>query len=242
MKKYALIYLILCSFAMSCRTANPSRYSYLLKDRPAHSAKQIQANYEEDDYVYVEKEIIKDGKRVMVLVKEPRKYSSSDKHTSSSSPINSTNPEVPNWVQPEDNIPTFSENRKKNSSNSRAEKAIKVAKSYLGVPYVYGGTSRQGMDCSGLVYTAYGAVNTKLPRNSAAMAKTKPGISRNKLRKGDLVFFNSKNTPGINHVGMVVSVKGGNISFIHASSSRGVRIDQLNSGYWSNKFRKAIRP
>lgn len=244
MKKYTVIYLILCSLGIACRSTGPSRYSYLMKDRPSSTTKENPSNdYEEEDYVYVEREIIKDGKRVMVLVKERRKFADREEARPPRRPAKSTNPEVPDFVWPEEKkAPAYSKNEKDYSSNSKADKAIRVAKSYLGVPYVYGGTSRKGMDCSGLVYTAYQAVNTKLPRNSAAMAKTKSGISRNRLRRGDLVFFNSKNTRGINHVGMVVSVRGNDVDFIHASSSRGVRIDQLNQGFWSNKFRKAIRP
>ena len=186
--------------AAACGTISPSnRYGYLMNDRQNTTSSKLNKEVDQDEYVYVEREIVKNGKRVMVLVKERRQYADMEGNSAPKQPVKSTNPEVPDFVWPSANKSNSSSNNspRYTSANADVEQAIQVAKSYLGVPYVYGGTSRKGMDCSGLVYTAYQSVNKKLPRNSAAMAKTKSGISRNRLRKGDLVFFNSKNTPGI---------------------------------------------
>lgn len=155
--------------------------------------------------------------------KKARKY---DYLTKDSRPTTSTTPE------------------KKPAPNNRQELGIVVntAKSYVGTPYKYGGMSRNGMDCSGLVYTSYQAIEKQVPRTAALMAESGKSVNRNQLREGDLVFFNAKDKGNkINHVGMVVSVSRDEVLFVHSTTSRGVRIDSLQSGYWSPRFRKAVR-
>jgi cell wall-associated NlpC family hydrolase len=96
------------------------------------------------------------------------------------------------------------------------------------------------MDCSGVVYVAYGSQNILLPRVSRDMAKRGRKISLRKVKKGDLVFFRtSKSRRGINHVGLVVSHKKGVIRFIHSTSSRGVIVSSLSEKYWKKAFVKA---
>lgn len=117
---------------------------------------------------------------------------------------------------------------------------IRTALSYEGTPYRYGGMSSQGMDCSGLVYTAYQAVDRTLPRRAIDMAHTGKAVKQSNIQPGNLVFFDSKGGGRINHVGLVVSVEGKAITFIHASTSRGVRQDLLTDPYWQPRFRKAV--
>lgn len=122
------------------------------------------------------------------------------------------------------------------------QKVVAEAQSYIGTPYKYGGTTKRGMDCSGLVFTSYQVIDRDLPRTAAQLAQSGTKVRRNDLRPGDLVFFNAKgNGTKINHVGMVVSVRGKDVRFIHSTTSRGVREDSLNEGYWSSRFRKAVR-
>lgn len=123
---------------------------------------------------------------------------------------------------------------------SKIDRIIANAMQYKGVRYKFGGTTRKGMDCSGIVYTAYGSQNILLPRVSRDMAKRGQKVSLRKVKKGDLVFFRtSKSRRGINHVGLVVSHKKGIIRFIHATSSRGVIVSSLSEKYWKNAFVKA---
>ncbi|MFN8605751.1 MAG: C40 family peptidase [Romboutsia timonensis] len=75
-----------------------------------------------------------------------------------------------------------------------------------------------------------------LPRTSVVQSKVGSKISRNQLKSGDLVFFNTSGK-GISHVGMYI----GNSKFIHASTSKGVRIDSLNSSYYKSRFVSASR-
>ncbi|MFH6603519.1 C40 family peptidase [Maribacter algicola] len=123
-----------------------------------------------------------------------------------------------------------------------ADKIINTALTYSGTRYKYGGTTKKGMDCSGLLYVSFGEHDIALPRISYQMAEEGRRIRINKVKKGDLLFFKtSKRKRRINHVGMVVAVEGDDIKFIHASTSRGVIVSSLREGYWNYAFVKATR-
>ena len=125
--------------------------------------------------------------------------------------------------------------------SSSIDKVLETADSFVGVPYRYGGMSRKGVDCSGLVCKAYEAAGVRLPRSSRAQAGVGKSISMNRLQPGDLVFFSAKrSSQNITHVGIVSSVAGKEIEFIHASTSKGVRYDRLDEGYWKPLFRKGV--
>ncbi len=119
---------------------------------------------------------------------------------------------------------------------SLAEDIVETAKSYDGTPYKYAGTTRKGMDCSGLVYTAFKAHGKDLPRASYLMAEKGKEISLNDVRKGDLLFFKTSKRNRISHVGLVVSEEGEPVRFIHATTSRGVLTSSLLENYWKNTF------
>ena len=132
---------------------------------------------------------------------------------------------------------------KANKNNTtKVDKIVTNALQYKGVSYKYGGTTRQGMDCSGLIYVAYGSQNVQLPRVSRNMAKAGRKVAVSNVKKGDLLFFKTnKNSNTINHVGLVVSHKNGQIRFVHSTSSRGVIISNLSEKYWKNAFVKAAK-
>lgn len=117
---------------------------------------------------------------------------------------------------------------------------MKTAYSQLGTPYKWGSTSRSngGYDCSGFVTYVYKSKGVSLPRTSRDMSRAGQSVSTKNLKSGDLVFFKTGRSSRINHVGMYV----GNGKFIHSSSGQGgVRIDSLNSGYYSRKLVTARR-
>lgn len=117
----------------------------------------------------------------------------------------------------------------------KADQLIEDARSWLGVRYVYGGTSRRGVDCSAFVQNVYRTNSLTVPRVAWQQAqKGKMISSRSKLKKGDLVFFKRKGR--VSHVGIVTEIKKGVPYFIHASSSRGIMISSLNNSYWSPLF------
>jgi cell wall-associated NlpC family hydrolase len=119
---------------------------------------------------------------------------------------------------------------------------IRTAESFIGTPYRYGGMGRQGMDCSGLVYTSFRSIDRTLPRSTREMAKMGREIKRKRIAPGDLIFFAAKGGNRIDHVGLVTKVEGDATFFIHSTSSAGVRIDQLEDPYWEPRFRKAVTP
>ncbi|MCZ4318484.1 C40 family peptidase [Aequorivita viscosa] len=113
---------------------------------------------------------------------------------------------------------------------------IAYAKTFQGTRYKYGGTTEAGMDCSGLVCTAFEKENISLPRISRDMATKGILISFKDIEEGDLVFFKTSRRNTINHVGLVVESKRGEVKFIHATTSAGVIISSLDEAYWKKAF------
>ncbi|GAA4886617.1 hypothetical protein GCM10023311_07370 [Flaviramulus aquimarinus] len=125
---------------------------------------------------------------------------------------------------------------------SRTDNIIGYAQQFKGVRYKWGGTTKTGMDCSGLVYESFKSYDVFLPRISRDMAKKGYKISLKKILKGDLLFFKTGNRRNaINHVGLVVDIKDNNIKFIHATTSKGVIVSGLNETYWLKAFHEARR-
>jgi len=130
-------------------------------------------------------------------------------------------------------------------SNATSKKIVNIinhAKSFKGTRYKYGGTTKKGMDCSGLIVTAFKKEDVLLPRTTADLSKRGDWIDVKKVKEGDLLFFaTSKNNRRINHVGIVTSSRPGHVEFIHASSSRGVMISNLAERYWYLAYVQARR-
>lgn len=114
------------------------------------------------------------------------------------------------------------------------QELIKTARSFLGVPYLWGGASAEaGFDCSGLTMTVYQLNGLNLPRHSKRQYEAGDYIGREKLQKGDLVFFSLSNRGKISHVGIYI----GEGQFIHAPSrGKKIRIDSLSSPYYSTGY------
>jgi cell wall-associated NlpC family hydrolase len=125
-------------------------------------------------------------------------------------------------------------------SNSRSvDSIIDYAKKYMGVKYVWGGTTPKGFDCSGFVKYVYNNFDVSLNRNSAAQAKNGTYIKKGALLPGDLVFFDTNGGKNrINHVGIYI----GNGKMIHSSSLyKGVVISTISSGFYSRTYMTARR-
>ncbi|MEH6682149.1 MAG: C40 family peptidase [Sediminicola sp.] len=128
------------------------------------------------------------------------------------------------------------------TSNREANKVINTALEYSGVRYKYGGTTRKGMDCSGLMFVSFAEHNYQLPRTSTEMAEEGKKVRLEEVDKGDLLFFSTgRRNNRINHVGLVVDIDGDDIKFIHSSTSRGVIVSSMREGYWNSAFVKATR-
>jgi cell wall-associated NlpC family hydrolase len=124
----------------------------------------------------------------------------------------------------------------------RAEAVIETALGYTGVRYKFGGTTRKGMDCSGLLYVSFLKHDIPLPRTSQMIAQEGKRIRVSELQKGDLLFFKTRRGgKKINHAGLVVEVDEEDVKFIHSTTSRGVIVSSLREGYWNYSFVKATR-
>lgn len=169
--------------------------------------------------IYVGQKLKVSGKATVQKTQE------TSKPTSTSS--NPTNNNVQLVSNPTHLIESILTSTKNNLSNS----IIKKAESYLGVPYVWGGSSDNGLDCSGLVYKVYNAVGIPVPRTTSrgfyAMA-TK--IAPSQVAIGDLVFF-AEDGVNISHI----SIYYGNGYLIHASGDR-VNVQKLNNTYWNKRI------
>ena len=119
---------------------------------------------------------------------------------------------------------------------------IETAIGFLGTDYKYGGATEKGMDCSGLIYTAFLQQDIALPRSSRDMSLLGKRLNLTEVGTGDLLFFETdKKKKVINHVGLVVELNEQKIYFIHSTTSRGVIISALDEGYWQEHFVMARR-
>ncbi|MBP1990882.1 C40 family peptidase [Paenibacillus eucommiae] len=133
----------------------------------------------------------------------------------------------PAWIAPK---PVESE---KPVQPDKKQQIIQTANTFIGVPYVWGGTSPQGFDCSGFVRYVFQNKGISLPRTSAQM-HSQVGTPVKDLQAGDLVFFANSS---VDHVGIYI----GDGKFISSTSSNGVRVDKLLSGYWGARYVGAKR-
>ena len=113
---------------------------------------------------------------------------------------------------------------------------INSASENLGVGYRGGGTTSDGFDCSGLIYSTFKKFDITLPRSSHEMATVGTKIDLKSAQKGDLVFFINRGQRRINHVGMVVEVTDEEVKFIHSSTQSGVIISSTKEPYYNRTF------
>ena len=117
-------------------------------------------------------------------------------------------------------------------AQTKVNALLTTAKKYIGVPYQFGGTTPKAFDCSGYLQYVFAENGMKIPRTADEQYKLgRRTVSAAQLVPGDLVFFTTYE-PGASHCGIYLG--GG--KFIHASSSRGIRIDELSNAYWQPRY------
>jgi uncharacterized protein YgiM (DUF1202 family) len=121
--------------------------------------------------------------------------------------------------------------------SGKAQQIIANAKKYLGVPYVWGGTTPKGFDCSGFTQYIFRQSGITLPRTTTEQYQIGTYVSKSNLKPGDLVFLQNTYRQGISHVGIYI----GDGQMIHASSSKGIVISQLSSSYYTQHYYGARR-
>jgi cell wall-associated NlpC family hydrolase len=123
--------------------------------------------------------------------------------------------------------------RRSPESEKANEDLIREALSRRGTPYVWGGASRGGFDCSGFVCYVFDKMRgLKLPHSASAQSRLGAPVQKGDLQSGDVVFFTTYRS-GVSHVGIYVG--GG--KFVHAANSRkGTRVDTLTSGYYAKRY------
>jgi len=134
-----------------------------------------------------------------------------------------------------------------NSRNieSKRDSIVIYAHTLLKTPYLWGGTSTKGFDCSGFLYYVYKKYKIKVSRTSSGYINKGNNIELKKVKPADVLLFTGTDSSNrkIGHIGMVVSNTDGVIDFIHASSSKkhfGVTITRYNNSGYTKRFIKAI--
>jgi cell wall-associated NlpC family hydrolase len=115
---------------------------------------------------------------------------------------------------------------------------VNFAKNFVNTPYVYGGSSPRGFDCSGFTRYIFSKFGYLLPHRAFEQAKIGESVPKEELQPGDLVFFFTQRSKQVNHAGIYLEAG----QFIHASSGSGtVRISSLNEGYYQKRYQGARR-
>lgn len=120
--------------------------------------------------------------------------------------------------------------------SSVIRRVLSTAYSVIGTPYVFGGTTPYGFDCSGFTQYAFASAGISIPRTADSQLYYGRSVSVNDLRVGDLVFFTTYE-PGASHCGIYV----GDGNFIHAGTSTGVTVSSAFTGYWGARYYGACR-
>jgi len=140
---------------------------------------------------------------------------------------------------PDDEPYTFPGSRPK----PRRDEVVKFATHYMGLRYRRGGSTERGFDCSGFTSYVFRNFGVKLPHTSAGQSYYGIEVPRDKITKGDLIFFKGANIRrrSIGHVGIVISERGQPVRFIHSSTSGGIRIDYLDDRYYRLRYVRTRR-
>ncbi len=142
------------------------------------------------------------------------------------------------YTRPSAKFPSAEISHEEENIRASARDIIEESRTWLGTPYCYGGQSRKGTDCSGMVMKVFEAKGIKLPRDSRSQQAWCLPIDKTSLKPADLVFFaSSAGGSRVSHVGIFI----GKSQFIHSSTSKGVIVSSLDEDYYIRHFHSAGR-
>jgi cell wall-associated NlpC family hydrolase len=219
----AIVVSLLCLFIAGCGASSPRFISH---DSPQKSEKpEKKNNGPRFSSKHIEEEKKEDDRKVDVNQVVARFSSTKPTPSTAPPPMSESRAAVPrsSAKTPADKIDN--------------QKMMDVILGYLGTPYVYGGETKSGIDCSAFTGAVYDqSVNVKLPRTAADQLKMGIPVSFDDLKFGDLMFFN---TTGANpsHVGIYI----GDDLFAHASEAFGVTISSIESSYYKKRYTESRR-
>ncbi len=141
--------------------------------------------------------------------------------------------------KPTTNKPASEEPKVAAGSSDKGASVVSIGMQYVGYPYVWGGTTPRGFDCTGFLYYVYNKAGVRLPRDMGSQINSGPRISRSDLQPGDLLFWSNTYKAGLSHAGIYI----GNGKFVHAENpSTGVVVSSMNTAYWASRYSGATRP
>ncbi|MDR2836151.1 MAG: C40 family peptidase [Bacteroidales bacterium] len=136
-----------------------------------------------------------------------------------------------------------SQTQNSSTSGEMSEQTIKAviedAKTFIGVPYKYGGVTPEGFDCSGFLVYVFQKHNVNAKGNAVDLANQCKKIEKNQIKRGDLVFFKGSDIKNnsIGHVALIIEVSGSDFKMIHATTSKGVIINDYSQyEYWTSRY------
>ena len=139
-------------------------------------------------------------------------------------------PRVPKQEQPQTSP-------KKQVKKGNTDLVCDLAQSFIGLDYVWGGSTPKGFDCSGLTQYCYRQIGVKIPRKAIAQSLTGQKVPLNKLEKGDLLFFKI-DSKAVTHVGMHI----GDNKFVHAPGrGKKIKISSIDNSWWKARLSHARR-
>lgn len=132
-----------------------------------------------------------------------------------------------------------------NSNELKRDSIVNFAQSLLKTPYLWGGVSPKGFDCSGFLYYVYHHHRIKVSRTSSSYANKGTKVAINTVKPADVLLFTGTDSSKrrVGHIGMVISNINGEVTFIHSSSSKkhyGVTLTKYNNSGYVKRFLKAI--
>ncbi len=127
----------------------------------------------------------------------------------------------------------------------KRDSIITYAQTFLGAPYLWGGTTHKGFDCSGFVYHVFSHFGIRVSRTSRGFGQKGDEIDLSEAQAGDIILFTGTNPTirQIGHVGIVLKNSDSNLDFIHSSSSKkhfGVTVSRFNESGYVKRFLKVI--